>query len=154
MFAEDELKSLRHFERTCGLVVNTEPTPDPRLHWTAMYFHLDNTGEFFDSFALEPEEPLERFLSIHAPGGYTCNTIPVQSLVTTTCVGFCIIYVDGRRRRPKESMYVLLQRLFRHRDEWTNDLLIDLFPREIFSRNLPLTDHQLVNNSISRFYGG
>ena len=80
VFAENEWKSLRHFERPCGLFVNTEPTPDPGLHWTAIYLHLDNTGEFFDSFDLEPDEPVKRFPGIHAPRGYTCNTKPVQTL--------------------------------------------------------------------------
>lgn len=154
VFAENELKSLRQFERPCGLIVNTEPTPDPGLHWTAIYLHVDNTGEFFDSFALDPDEPVKRFLGIHAPRGYTCNTRAVQSLLTTTCGGFCIVYLDGRRRRPEDSMYVLLQRLFPHRDTWTNDLQVDRFLRERFGLNLPLIDHQLVIKSISRFYGG
>ena len=107
-------------------------------------------GWVSDSFAITQTNPsrvfgvIMRLVDTHA----ILNLYRVSS--SQRVVDFIIVSLDGQRRRPEDSMYVLLQRLFPHRDKWTNDLLVNRFFRERFGLNLPLIDHQIVRHQMDQ----
>ena len=94
VFALDQLPKLTQFP--CCFVANTDPISLPGTHWVAFYYDSPTSLEFFDSYGQTPHEykfPISKKIS-----SLTCNSYPIQSLVSTVCGQFCIFYLFHRAR--------------------------------------------------------
>src|ERR1700754_2261776 len=72
-------------KKPAAFVANTDPSNKKGEHWVAIVLNADNTGQYFDSFGLEPlSADIYRFLSLNAPNGWQCNRIPLQQITSTS----------------------------------------------------------------------
>ena len=98
VFSADRLPSrITQFPR--WLVVNTDPSTKPGMHWVAMYFPDASTSKFFDSYGFPPS-----FCSPHFEkllGKFSIqkrNTNDLQILTSNVCGYYALNYVYLRNR--------------------------------------------------------
>ena len=91
VFAKDRLpRSLPH-RRPLSLVCNTDKHDKPGRHWVVLYIGNDSSGEYFDSFAMKPENIFAKFLDKFCKS-WIRNEDKVQSLMSKFCGHYCIFY--------------------------------------------------------------
>ena len=77
-----------------GIVINTDPSSEPGEHWVAIYMSTEGELEYFDSFGLPPlHAEIIEFLDNNCVNGWSYNTITFQSIYSTTCGMYCVIYL-------------------------------------------------------------
>ena len=142
VFAKDELLSTcSHLQsRPCALVVNTSTSNRLGVHWLALYLHKNGTGTYFDSYGGKPDMQLRHFLDEHAPRGWSRNTRKLQSVYTTTCGGFCILYLMAQHQEPNWSISTIVNKLFKHHVPWYNDVSVQRRLRKLFRIHVPLIE--------------
>ena len=60
-YPKDMLPTVEH---PGSYVVNTDPSSESEEHWVAMYLKNDGSGEYFDSYGLQPiVHGLEEFMA-------------------------------------------------------------------------------------------
>lgn len=84
----------RALARGGGIVVNTDKSTNPGLHWVAIYLSSDGYAVYFDSFGLPPMHiEIIKFLNDISPIGWFHNAITFQSLYTDTCGMYCVYFL-------------------------------------------------------------
>ena len=78
------------------LVCNTDPSHRPGEHWIAIYLDSNGTGEYFDSFGMEPKPIFRRFLNRHCVS-YVRNHEQLQSAISRFCGHYCVFYCLFKR---------------------------------------------------------
>lgn len=76
-------------------VCNTAPKINSGEHWIAMYIDGELNGEYFDSYALEPNETFAAFLNQHCIY-WRRNIFPLQVPFTSVCGQHCIFWLHSR----------------------------------------------------------
>lgn len=97
VLARDQFISLSHIEPSSLFVCNLDNSNEPGSHWITVYFSPSGV-EYFDSYGLPPIfEDLHKFL-LRYDAKYTYNAFQLQSMDTTVCGSYCIIYALLRSR--------------------------------------------------------
>ena len=98
VFPADQLPScITQFPQ--GLVVSTDPSTKPGMHWMAMYFPDASTSEFFDRFGFPPSFYSPYFENLL--GKFQIqrrNTNDLQHLTSNVCGYYALNYVYLRNR--------------------------------------------------------
>ena len=83
------------------IIINTDKANQPGEHWVAIAVNIKEPFEYFDSFGLPPLhiEILE-FLN-QGNNGWFYNTSTLQSLNSTTCGNYCVLFAELRCRGYK-----------------------------------------------------
>ena len=107
VFALDQLptsielrKAAERYDRWL-LVCNCCPASQPGRHWIAVFYE-HGTVEFFDSFALPPDN-YDRLLTTflhHATDAceVVYNNVPLQSIDSDACGHYCVLFGVARSR--------------------------------------------------------
>ena len=95
-------------------IANTDPSNLPGQHWVAFYIDRSRSPpifEFFDSYGLTPSD--YNFPTISPNAHLIHNPIALQSLTSTVCGQYCILYLYLRTlfamSAPKISNQPLIQ---------------------------------------------
>ena len=84
-------------QRPLALVMNTDPDSKAGEHWITIYLNVDGTGDYFDSYGLPPlHREVYEFLCDNAPSGVSYNAVTLQNIFSTTCGGYCVLYIKAR----------------------------------------------------------
>ena len=97
VFSFDHLPSLFHYDNSsCCCIVNIDPSTKPGSHWVAFFFDSQlNSLEFFDSYGYPPSYfnfNIRLPDSSHHKPHLAYSSIPLQSLSTTVCGQYCILF--------------------------------------------------------------
>lgn len=146
--ALDELPITYH--RPAAIIVNTDTSKERGTHWTAIYLHVNGSGEYFDSFAKEPSEAIKKFMNKNAPSGWLMNLRVVQGVFSTLCGGYCGIYLEARHRNRELTLKTLIDRIFPHTNTKNNDQAVHRTLRKHYGIYLPITDVSLLLDIINK----
>ncbi|KAK3751007.1 hypothetical protein QZH41_020165 [Actinostola sp. cb2023] len=80
-----------------GLIVNTDPSDRPGMHWVAMYWDNEGRAEFFDSYGQTPQSYHPSW-GDYLGRGCRYSTRSLQSPRTTVCGHYCLYYLTHRVR--------------------------------------------------------
>ena len=86
----DIYEVLRKTGNTAAIIVNTDPSDMPGLHWVA-YYMKDRNCEFFDSYGCSPQ-------TYNLPKANQHNTVSIQSIASMHCGVFVTYYLLCRCR--------------------------------------------------------
>jgi hypothetical protein len=73
------------------IVVNTDKYGEPGTHWVAIYVHDSENIEYFDSFAEQPVENIEKILNQFK--NVKMNNTKLQSIWDNSCGAHVIYYI-------------------------------------------------------------
>ena len=93
----------------CAIVVNTDPDYKPGAHWIAIYIDKSRNGEFFDSYGLQPIVKSHKAFLRSNCKKLTCNRKKMQSLNSSVCGQYCLLFLHFRASGHSMSEF---QRLF------------------------------------------
>jgi hypothetical protein len=83
------------------IVVNTDKSTEPGEHWVAITLCDQRPSEYFDSFGLPPlHREIIVFLNKKRTG-WIYNKAILQSMNSTTCGNYCVLYASLRCRGCK-----------------------------------------------------
>lgn len=107
VFSIDKLPKMK-IKRPFSIVINTDHSDGPGLHWVAIWTPLIGKIEYFDSFGYPPMNP-EIILFINLNGkSFIYNNMQVQSNLTSSCGKFCILFILFRSRNIPYKMFLNL----------------------------------------------
>ena len=109
------------------IIVNSDESTKPGEHWVGLTIKRKGISDYFDSFGLYPFYEIEYYLDINSPNGWVYNTINLQSISSTTCGNFCVLYASMRCRGY--SCKKILS-LFTNNTE-TNDEIVKTFVKRL-----------------------
>ena len=147
VFPADKLFMIRrNTPRPFAVVVNTDPSDMPGTHWVAIYIRQYGV-EYFDSLGRPPNNHFRSFLqrfSRHC----AWNEHQYQSIVSSLCGAYCILFIITRHTHPTLSMHNILRKLFK-RGYWDfNDRIVQVFMMKRYALYLPITDVDFVREHI------
>lgn len=94
-------------ERPAAVIINTDTSTKLGEHWVAAFIFRDGSGEYFDPYGFSPlQKEILDFMNLNTPLGWGINTNTIQSLDSTNCGRFCIIYV-ALRCKGKSSCQII-----------------------------------------------
>ena len=146
--AKDELP--RTPLRPLAIVVNTDPASKPRTHWMCIYLFSDGTGEFFDTFGRYPDSIVVDYLNKQAQCGWRYNQRRVQSIISTLCGGYCLLYLECRNKNRTQPMSQIVDRLFPYTDPWVNDMRVRRLIQSHYGVVIPIMDDEFILKSLMR----
>lgn len=129
-------------KRPLALVINLSPSGTSGTHWIAIWFSSDGHAEHFDSFGSKPIAPIEVYLDTHT-SSWNYNTRLVQSLVSTLCGGYCVMFLEGRQQNKFTDLGILLRKLFPFEDPLRNDRIVQARMLQHYNTNIPIIDTTL-----------
>lgn len=92
--------------KTGLLISNTDPHHLPGTHWIAIYISEDRRrGEYFDSFGRPPNRHFANYMNEHCLY-WTYNSRQLQSVVSTFCGHYCILFCICRSRGMPMNNFV------------------------------------------------
>ena len=101
VFARDKLPSLK---KNCCLVLNTHTHEKPGEHWLAIYVDENGFGEFFDSFANNPEKfGLSNYMDKNCCF-WTFNKQLIQGY-SNFCGYYCVLFLLFRSRNRVNEFF-------------------------------------------------
>lgn len=136
VYAKDKLPKMVQ-KYPAAYVVNLDDSSLPGSHWVLVYISKDRTGEYFDSYGNSPPKEIRRFLDRNSIQ-WTHNKRRIQSLSTTVCGAYCIVYLIRRCQQPWKRQNQILQ-MFTD-DRWRNDVNIVKTMKKLFGINIPIID--------------
>ena len=77
-------------------VAITDAGSQPGTHWLAFYHESHTSPEFFDSYGMHPN--VYRLPQSPYPKTLDINSTPIQSLHSSDCGQYCIIYLNQNSR--------------------------------------------------------
>ena len=81
-----------------AIVMNTDDSEKPGVHWTAIYANSINSAEYFDSYGRQPNSCIAKYLEKFE--NVKKNHDSIQSPFSTACGHFCCLFIilrsDGR----------------------------------------------------------
>jgi hypothetical protein len=79
------------------LVINTDPSNKPGEHWVAVYLSKNNIAEYFDSYGIKSiHDDVYNFFQNNDIKKVIYNPYQLQSIITTTCGNYCVLYIKLR----------------------------------------------------------
>lgn len=150
VFGCDMLPKLVTRNRPVCLVANLSKILSTGTHWIAIYLHKDGTGEYFDSFGRSPAKVFKDFMNKNARNGWVYNERKLQSLISTVCGGYCIIYLIRRCQNDSINQGYFVNKLFPISNQaWENDVqVIDAMKRR-FNMDIPFIDLDMYKNRMN-----
>lgn len=142
VFALDEIPKTPLL-RPVAFIVNTDPSTRDGEHWTAIYIHNDNRGEYFDSFGKPPAKTVQTYLNKNATGGWEFNRRQVQG-ISTLCGGYCVQYLEYRHQQQQLLQKTVVNRLFPHKEYIENDFLVQRRLKKHYNIQVPLVDKMFM----------
>jgi hypothetical protein len=90
-----------------NIIINTDPSNMPGEHWVCVCINKSGKGEYFDSFGLPPyKKEIFDFLQKKCVKGWRYNRITLQSMTSSTCGNYCVLYIIFRcQNLPKEKLF-------------------------------------------------
>jgi len=83
------------------IIINTDKSNQPGEHWVAVAVNNEEPSEYFDSFGLPPlYNEITEYLG-QGNYGWFNNTSTLQSLNSTTCGNYCVLFATLRCRGYK-----------------------------------------------------
>ncbi len=102
VFARDRLPNLK--KKKCCLVLNTDSHEKPGEHWLAIYVDENGFGEFFDSYANNPERfGLINYLNKNCRI-WTYNKQIIQGN-SNFCGYYCVLFLLFRARNKANKFF-------------------------------------------------
>ncbi len=96
-YPRDVLPKNRIQSKPCAIIINTDESTKPGQHWVALFLRKDGVAEFFDSFGLSYiHEDILKFLKRNKIKNLIYNSKQLQSVTTSTCGAYCILFVKYR----------------------------------------------------------
>jgi hypothetical protein len=89
VFPADKIPNMTLFP--ASLVVNLDPAREEGSHWIAMYITAPNKMVYFDSFSLDIDGKIQKFVN-----GYdhvTTNKRIYQNPLSSVCGHYCIVFL-------------------------------------------------------------
>ena len=83
-------------KRPLLMICNTDPSYKSGEHWIVIYFDINGTAEYFDSFGRKPEPVFERFIN-RCCTSFVCNREQLQSALSRFCGHYCVFYCLFKR---------------------------------------------------------
>ncbi|KAF4529788.1 hypothetical protein B566_EDAN018056, partial [Ephemera danica] len=106
------------FITPAAFIANTDDKGKSGTHWVAFFITVGGKIEFFDSYGLPPLA--EGHCSFLSKRSWTCNDKELQSLTSTVCGHYCLMYLASRMNGFKLKDF---QNLFSN-DLALNDTLV------------------------------
>jgi hypothetical protein len=102
VYASDRLPS--RFNRPAAFIIHSETSKEFSGHWMAVYVPQRGPKLFFDSYGLNPfVENQVNFLK-RVPGKLLYNKVCYQSLDTSVCGAYCIMFIAYQMRLVKTPL--------------------------------------------------
>ena len=80
-----------------NIIVNTDPSYKPGEHWVCICIDKNGVGRYFDSFGLPPlKREIFEYLQYKCIRGWDYNKVTLQSMTSTTCGHYCVLYIIFR----------------------------------------------------------
>ena len=96
-FSRDSIPNKVYTQRPLGMIINTDPLDKPGQHWVALYINENNYAEYFDSFGTKPICcEIQQFLKMNRVKLVSYNKHELQSIFSSNCGAFCILYLKLR----------------------------------------------------------
>lgn len=127
VFAADTLP--KYVSKNTAYVVNTDPISMSGSHWVAIYFDKEGNGEYFDSYGLPPIVYNHKKFILNNSHEYTYNKSCLQSVTSSVCGHYCILYIGARARNL--SMHEFISK-FDGPDVYSNDAIAILNFRKYY----------------------
>src|SRR4051794_26907604 len=77
-----------------SVVINTDDSTQSGTHWVCVYAPNQNTIEYFDSYAMDPNPNISQYLEKFAK--IVKNTTSLQGILSGVCGQYCIYFVIKR----------------------------------------------------------
>ena len=136
--------------RPLAIVVNSDPASKPGTHWMCIYLFSNGTGEFFDTFGRYPDSPVVDYLNKQAQVGWTYNRRHVQSIISTLCGGYCLLYLECRNKNRAHTMSQIVDRLFPYTDPWLNDTRVRYLIKSNYGVTIPIMNDEFILKTLMR----
>ena len=108
-FARDDIPNILIKKRPLGLIINTDPSNKPGTHWVALFINQNNCAEYFDSFGERPICcEIQNFLKINKIKCLKYNKYKIQSIFSSNCGAFCILYLKTRCNKFSFNEFIKL----------------------------------------------
>lgn len=106
VFASDKLPTMKLKKPAC-LIINTDPSTKPGMHWVAIFLPHRGLAEYFDSFGLRPK--LKTILKCLSNNGnahtYTYNKKQLQNIFSVVCGNYCCEYLLHRCQGKSKNIF-------------------------------------------------
>ena len=120
-FARDLMPKYKIYKRPLALIMNTDISSKPGQHWVALFIDENNIAEYLDSYGYSPLWPeILRFLKTNNVKLVQYNEHQLQSVMTSTCGAYCILFI---KMRCKSFDYCSFIKLFT-KNKLANDLIV------------------------------
>lgn len=97
VFSIDTLPK-RKIKRPCSIIINTDNSRGPGIHWIAIWLPKRGKIEYFDSFGYPPLNiEISHFINLNGKQ-FIYNNYQIQSNQSSSCGKFCVIFVLFRSR--------------------------------------------------------
>lgn len=88
-----------------AIVINTDTSDGPGIHWVAAYIDPWQRGWYFDSYGFPPPPILVYFLNARTIY-WTFSDTTLQSVTSTTCGYFCLYFLYHKTRGKTLSQII------------------------------------------------
>ncbi len=95
-YARDILPKYQIKTKPCALIINTDESSKPGQHWISLFL-TEGVAEYFDSFGFTfIHDDILKFLKRNKIKKLIYNSKQLQSVTTSTCGAYCILFVKFR----------------------------------------------------------
>ena len=121
VYPRDKLPTINEYP--VSFIINTQKSHESGEHWLAFYYNKNGNCEFFDSYGMHPNfYGLQNYLD-KTSKTWTFNNKCFQSLSSTYCGQFCILFLFLRSRNYKLDF---IKKIF-FKNTIKNDKIIEKF---------------------------
>ena len=102
VYSSDLLPVVTNFKLPWGIMVNTDCSHGPGIHWQCWYKSTDGIIHHFDSYGLPTKKlKLLHFLQTNSKGGHwTMQRRKIQGEFSHYCAHYCIYFMLVRSKTP------------------------------------------------------
>ena len=95
-FPKNRIPKKNYKKFPISFIINTDPDYLPGQHWVALFLE-NNKAEYMDSFGFKPICcEIQNYLKKYKIKMIKYNTYPLQSISSSTCGAYCILYIKMR----------------------------------------------------------
>lgn len=132
--------------RPAGIIVNTDDHRHSGQHWQALFITRTGTGIFFDSFGRKPNLPYVKDRLRKNTTSHVWNTKRLQSLNSTVCGQYCIMFLYYMKRGYSLSKFC---QMFSSTDYHKNDFIAFNFHKNIKK----ISNKKVYKNNVENYIG-
>jgi hypothetical protein len=116
VYSADRLPS--RITKPAAIIAHSEQSSVPTGHWFAMYIPEKGPACYFDSYGQEPYIKTHINFLKRIGGSYSFNRKPYQQLTSTTCGGYCLLFLASKLG------YIKKIKRFLGNDKFRNDKFV------------------------------